>query len=432
MGELVIAGGQVLTPALEVREAEVRVDREAGTIVEIGPDLGAGGADVLDANGSLVMPGLVNAHTHVAMTLFRGYADDKPVDRWLEEDIWPIEAALTPEDVRAGAALGVLEMIKSGTTAFCDMYFEVDRIAAVVEAAGLRARLGYGMVTAEADAEAAREEFRHGLEVATELDGAADGRVRTAYMPHSLTTVDLELLGEFLPEARDRGIPVHFHANESPAFVEPIVDAHDRRPLPLADERGLLAPGDFLAHGVHLDEAEIDLLADRDAGIVHCPTSNMKLASGMAPVSALREAGVPVGIGTDGAASNNDLDMFGELQNAALLGKLAADDPRAVPAEAAVEMATAEGTELLGLGPGRLEEGRPADLAVVDLETPRLHPHHDLVSHLAYAVQGSDVRHTVCDGTVLMRDREVQTLEASAVIDRAASAAEALVARVAS
>ncbi len=429
MSELLIAGGRVLTPSLEVRSADVLVDQRAGTIEEIGTGLGTRDTE-LDASGALVMPGLVNAHTHVAMTLMRGYADDKPVDQWLAEDIWPIEAEFTPEDIRAGAALGILELIKTGTTAFADMYFEVDRIAEVVREAGVRARLGYGMVTEGADRGEALEELRHGLEVAVELDDGAEGRVTSAYMPHSLTTADIDLLPEFLPEARDRGIPVHYHANESPAFVDPIVEEREARPLEVADEKGLLAPGDFLAHGIHLDEAEIELLAERSVGIAHCPTSNMKLASGMAPISALRDAGVTVGIGTDGAASNNDLDMFGELQDAALLGKLAADDPRAVPAPAAVEMATKGGADLLGLRTGRVAEGWPADLAVLDLSSPRLQPEHDLVSHIAYAVQGTDVRHTICDGQVLMRDREVLTLDEAAVIEQAGEAATALLERV--
>jgi 5-methylthioadenosine/S-adenosylhomocysteine deaminase len=247
-------------------------------------------------------------------------------------------------------------------------------------------------------------------------------------MPHSLTTVDEELLREGVADAREAGVPVHFHANETRDEVEPIVDERGERPLAFADDLGLLGGDDFLAHGVHTDGAEIDRLAERGTAVVHCPASNMKLASGMAPVQAMRDAGVTVALGTDGAASNNDLDVFDELRDAAMVGKLAADDASAVPAEAAVRMATEGGAEALGLPAGRIEPRAVADLIVVDFDAPHLTPTHDHVSHLAYAVSGSDVRHTVCDGRVLMRDREVTTLDEAAVMararDRAAAVAE--------
>jgi len=414
METLAISGGRVLEPDMTVTEADVVVDRGTGRIDAVGDP--ADGADgTLDAEGCLVVPGLVNAHCHVAMTLLRGYADDKPLDPWLQEDVWPVEAALEPDDVRAGARLGLVEMIRNGVTAVGDMYFHVPEVAAAVEEAGLRARLGHGVVTVGKDDADARADFEEGLAVAREFDGAADGRVRTALMPHSLTTVDADLLDEFVPRARDAGVPVHYHANETEAEVEPIVEEHGVRPLAYADEHGLLASSDFVAHGVHVDETEVELLAERGVGVAHCPASNMKLASGIAPVQELLDAGVPVGIGTDGAASNNDLDVLDELRDAAMVGKLAAGDAGAVPAEAAVRAATAGGADLLGFDAGRVEPGALADIAVLDLEAAHLTPQHDLVSHLAYAARGSDVRHTVVGGDVLMRDREVLPFDAGAV-----------------
>jgi len=427
METLTVAGGRVLRPDGRVTEADVLVDRDAGTIAEVGPELA--GDDRLDAEGCLVIPGLVNAHTHVAMTLLRGYADDKPLDAWLREDVWPVEAELTADDIEAGTELGVLEMIRSGTTAFADMYFETDRVADVVDRAGLRARLGHGVVTVGKDEDAARADLRAGVDAARELDGAADGRVRTAVMPHSLTTVSDDLLAAAAEAAADAGVPLHFHANETEAEVEPILEAHGERPLAHADELGLLGAGNFLAHGVHVDDGEIDRLAETGTAVVHCPASNMKLASGMAPVRELLDAGVTVGLGTDGAASNNDLDLFDEIRDAAMLGKLAADDASAVPAAAAVRMATAGSADAIGLPGGRIEPGAAADLAVVDLSAPHLTPVHDPVSHLAYAARGSDVRHTVCDGEVLMCDREVLPLEADAVRTRATEHARDVVAR---
>jgi 5-methylthioadenosine/S-adenosylhomocysteine deaminase len=435
MNHLRVSGGRVLRPDGRVERADVAVDRDEGTIRAVGSPgeveeaVGAT-AETLDATDSLVIPGLVNAHTHVSMTLLRGYADDKPLDPWLREDIWPAEAELTPDDIEAGAALGAVEMIRSGTTAFADMYFAEERVAAVVDRAGLRARLGHGVVTVGKDDADARADVEEGLAVARELDGVADGRIRTAFMPHSLTTVDEDLLREGVAAAREAGVPVHLHANETTDEVDPIVDEREERPMAYADDVGALGPDDFFAHGVHVDGSEIDRLADAGTAVVHCPASNMKLASGMAPVQRLREAGVTVALGTDGAASNNDLDLFGEMRDAAMLGKLAADDASAVPAAAVVEMATRAGADALGLPGGRIEEGAAADLAVVDLNAPHLTPVHDPVSHLAYTARGGDVRHTICDGEVLMRDREVLTLDADAVQERAATAASDLVERV--
>jgi 5-methylthioadenosine/S-adenosylhomocysteine deaminase len=429
MSELLVSGGQVLRPDMSVEDADILVDQDSGEIIGV-DDPGAFGADdELDASGGLVIPGLVNAHTHVAMTLLRGHADDKPLDRWLQEDIWPVEAELTPTDIRVGADLGLVEMVKSGTTALSDMYFHVPELADAVEEAGVRAVLGHTAITVGKDDEGARADVQESLDVARELDGAADGRIATTFQPHSLTTVGEEYLREFVPEAREADLPIHLHANETTDEVDPIVDEQGMRPLEYADDVGLLGADTYVAHGVHVDETEIELLAETDTGVAHCPASNMKLASGMAPVQRLREAGVTVGIGTDGAASNNDLDMFDEIRDAAMIGKLAADDASAVPAHAAVEMATQGGADLLGIDGGRIEEGRVADLAVVDLEKPHLTPAHDLVSHLAYAVRGSDVRHTVCDGQVLMRDRDVVGVDERAVRERASEHARDLVAR---
>jgi 5-methylthioadenosine/S-adenosylhomocysteine deaminase len=426
--ELAVTGGRVLLPDLTVEQADVLVDVDEGVVREVGTDLA--GDEELDASGGLVMPGLVNAHTHVSMTLLRGYADDKPLDAWLQEDIWPAEGELTPEDVRVGAELGMLEMIKTGTTAFADMYFHVPEIVDAVADAGLRARLGHGVVTIAKGTETAHDDAEESIEVAREFDGAADGRVRTAFMPHSLTTVGEEFLDEYVPQAREAGVPVHIHANETADEVDPIVEEHGMRPLEYASEHGLLEPEDFVAHGVHTTNEEHELLAETGAGVVHCPASNMKLASGMAPVQAMRDAGVSVGLGTDGAASNNDLSLFDEMRDAAMLGKLAADDASAVPAETVVEMATKGGADVTGLPGGRIEAGAAADLVVVDLHAPHLTPGHDLVSHLAYAATGSDVRHTVCDGAVLMRDREVLTMDEESVLERAETAATDLVERV--
>jgi len=429
MSTLAIVGGQVLRPDMTVERADILVDSDTGTIETVGEPDTVTGDEELDATDGLVIPGLVNAHTHVAMALLRGYADDKPLDAWLQEDIWPVEAELQAEDVRAGTKLGIAEMIQSGTTAFGDMYFFMPEVADVVADVGMRARLGHGCITVGKDDEAAHEDFEEGLAFAREYDGAGDGRVRTMFTPHSLTTVDESFYREYVPRAREEGFPIHFHANETETEVDPIVDDHDKRPLEYADELDLLGEDSFLAHGVHVNQAEIELLVERNTAVIHCPASNMKLASGMAPVQEMLDAGVPVGLGTDGAASNNDLDLFDEMRDAAMIGKLAADDACAVAAPTVVEMATEGSAQALGFDSGRIEAGANADLAVLDLDTVHLTPPHDLVSHLAYAAGGSDVRHTICDGTVLMRDRKMLTMDVEQVKNEATERANALIDR---
>ncbi len=427
MSTLQITNGRILRPDMTVESADILADRETGRIVEVGDT--ATGDETLDASGQLVIPGLVNAHCHVAMTLLRGYADDKALDAWLREDIWPTEAALTTDDIVVGTRLGAVELLKNGVTTLGEMYFEVSEIAETLANAGMRTRIGHGIITVGKDEADARSDFETGLEVAKELDGAANGRIKTALMPHSLTTVAGALLEEYVPQARDAEIPLHYHANETRDEVDPIVDEHGMRPLEYADELGMLGSGDFIAHGVHTDRTEIELLAERGVGVAHCPASNMKLASGIAPIQSMLDAGVSVGIGTDGAASNNDLDAFDEMRDAAMVGKLESDDAAAVAAPDVVRAATRGGAELLGFDAGRIEEGALADFAVIDLEKPHLTPAHDLVSHLAYAVRGSDVKHTIVGGEIIVEDGEIRTLDGDAVRREAQKQADALIAR---
>ena len=428
MSTLRIVNGRVLRPDLSVERADLLIDRSSGRIRRIGTSLPVGD-DELDATDCLVCPGLTNAHTHVSMSLLRGIADDKPLSAWLREDIWPVEAEFSEGDVRVGAQLGLLEMIKAGTTSMADMYFHVPGIVDAVEEAGVRAMLGHAAITVGKEEADARADLDTSLEIASRYDGAADGRIRTAFQPHSLTTVEREYFEENVPRAREAEVPIHFHANETRDEVEPIVGAHGKRPLEYADDLGLLGPDTFIAHGVHVNDTELSILADTDTQVIHCPASNMKLASGIAPVQKMLDAGIQVGIGTDGAASNNDLDLFDEMRDAAMSGKIGADDAAAVPAAAVVRMAMETGASILGLSDGRIEEGAMADLAIIDFSSPHLTPVHDHVSHLAYAVTGADVRHTVCDGQVLMRDRTVQTLDEAAIKQEARDRAAAVVER---
>jgi 5-methylthioadenosine/S-adenosylhomocysteine deaminase len=422
--DLLIEDGYVYADG-RVIEADVGV--RDGDIVEVGD---AGDADrVLDASDSLVLPGMVNAHTHASMSLLRGYADDLPLGTWLEEHIWPIEAHLTREDIRVGAELAAVEMIRTGTTAFADMYFHMDEVAGVVEESGLRGSLGYGIITVGKDEEEAREELDEGVAFVREYDGAADGRVSAMLCPHAPYTCGEETLRNAAEAARESDVTLHTHLSETADEVEDSVDAHGERPPAYLDSLGFFDGDTYVAHGVHIDDDEAGTLARRGVGVAHCPSANMKLASGTAPVSEMLRAGVTVGIGTDGPASNNTLDMFKETRHAALVAKNRERDASAVPAEKALGMATRGGAELLGTGAGVIEEGRPADIAVVDLDAPHLTPRHDLVSHAVYAANGGDVVHTVVDGEVLMEDGRIETLDAESVITEAEETASELVER---
>lgn len=409
MSTLRVANGRVLRPDHTLVSADVLVDQETGTIHEVG-DV-SGGDTIIDAADGIVMPGLVNAHTHVAMTLMRGFAEDEPLEQWLNETVWPVEAALEPADVQAGARLGVAEMIRSGITAFSDMYFEVPEIAAVVDQAGVRATLGHTAISVGKDSAAAHADMEHSLETARELDGAADGRVRTTVQPHNSATVDRDVLEAHVPTAREEGFPLHYHTNETEDEVAGVLEETGRRPIVYADELGMLEPGDTLAHCVHVNDEEIELLAERGVTAIHNPAANMKIASGIAPVARLREAGVPVALGTDGPASNNDLDLFDEMCDAAMVAKIATRDAAALPAEAVLEMATVEGARALDIDSGRIEPGANADLIVVDTSEPKFDPGHNPVTSLVYTANGADVRHTICDGRLLMHDRTLLTID---------------------
>lgn len=415
MTSLAIVGGDVLTPSGTVVERDILVDSDRGIIEALVEPGTTAAMDTLDARNSLVIPGLVNAHTHVAMTLLRGHADDKALHAWLQEDIFPVEAALTAGDIEAGARLGMLEMIRGGTTTFCDMYFHEGAIADAAVDAGLRCLLGHGIITLGKDAEAIDDELETAAEFVSAHDGRGGGLINTAMMPHAVNTVDPDTLARTADIADEYDIPVHIHCSETTDDVETVAERDGCRPVHTLEEVGILDHQAFLAHGVHLDSAELDRLAATDSGIAHCPTANLKLASGIAPVTEAIEAGVPIGIGTDGPASNNDLDMLEELRLAALLAKVDAADASTLAAATAIRLATEGGAGLLGFESGRIEPGAPADLAVIDLDAPHFTPPHDLLSHLVYVASRDDVRHTVCDGTVLMRDREVLVFDEAAV-----------------
>lgn len=402
-----------------VRNAQVMVD--GPTIVYAGPAEGSpvgpeGFERIIDGHGGVVLPGLVNCHTHAAMTLLRSYADDLPLMRWLSEAVWPLEDRMEGEDIYWGTLLGCLEMIRGGVTSFADMYFFMDDAARAVERCGLRAVLSRGLIGNGPTAQKGLDESR---ELAAKWHGAADGRITVMLGPHAPYTCPPEYLAKVIELSAQLDLGIHIHLAETLAEIAEIKEKYKTTPVDLMLKTGLFDRPVLAAHCVHLTPDDINILAANNVGVAHNPESNMKLGSGIAPVGAMLAAGVRVGIGTDGAASNNDQDLFGEMRSAALLAKVAALDPTVLPAAQVLHMATRGGAEALGLtGAGVLSPGCKADLILVDIHQPHLTPLHDLTAHLVYAARASDVVLTMVDGCILWEQGRFTTLDGEEVMAR--------------
>ncbi|PYR88002.1 MAG: amidohydrolase [Acidobacteria bacterium] len=385
-------------------------------------------AQTIDASGSVVMPGLINTHTHAPMVLFRGLADDLALMDWLQKYIFPAEAkTVSPEFVRAGTRLAALEMIESGTTTYADMYYFEEEIARVTKAAGLRGVLGETIIQFPvADAKTPAESLARTEKFAAEF--AHDDLITPAVAPHAMYTLDEATLKACRALADRLRIPVIIHLAETKDEVTTSREKYRSTPAEYLESLGFWGPRTLAAHGVHLTDADIKILARHGVGVSHNPESNMKLASGTAPLQAMRRAGIRVGLGTDGAASNNDLDMFEAMRQAAFLHKLVSEDPRAMPAPLAIQLATIDGARALGMERdiGSLEPGKRADVIVVSMDSARQTPMYDPQSHLVYVTRGDDVKTTIVNGRVLMRDRKVLTLDRNAVL----AGARAFAARV--
>jgi 5-methylthioadenosine/S-adenosylhomocysteine deaminase len=423
---LVVTGGSIVTadPSNRVLSpGALAVDGR--DIVAVGsPDAIASqftGRDTLDASGAVVLPGLINTHTHAPMVLYRGLADDLALMDWLQKYIFPAEArTVSPEFVRAGTRLAVLEMIQSGTTTYADMYYFEEEIARVTKDAGIRGVLGQTIIEFPSpDAKTPSE----GIARASVFlrAWANDELIVPAIAPHAMYTLDTATLKAIRAVADRERAPVIIHLAETREEVKIARERYKATPVQYLERIGFWGPRTIAAHGVWLTPADIRILARRHVGLAHNPESNMKLASGTAPVLDLRKASVPVGLGTDGAASNNDLDMFEAMRQAALLHKLTSGDPRALPASTALRMATIDGARALGLDReiGSLEAGKRADLIVVSMSGARQTPLYDPVSHLVYVTRGDDVQSMVVNGQLVMRDRRVLTLNERAVLDDA-------------
>ena len=425
--ELIIRGGTVVTMVDgqgPIREGTVFVS--GGMITEIregnevsGKELAA--AEVIHAADAIVMPGLINSHTHTAMTLFRGFADDLPLREWLFDKIFPAEAVhLNPESVYWGALLGCLEMIASGTTACIEGYFFQDGPARAVYESGLRALVAQGVIDFPAPGVPSPQENLQVARNFLEKWRSVSDRVTPGIFCHSPLTCSEYTLREAWALSRDMGVPMQIHLSETKDEVSEILKRTGKRPVHYLDGLGILEEGLIAAHAVHLDDAELACLVGRGVGVVHVPESNMKLSSGVARVSEMIRMGITVGLGTDGCSSNNNLDLFQEMDTAAKLSKVATGDPVSLDARTVVKMSTLWGADVMGLGSqiGTLEVGKKADLIVVDIHAPHLCPMYDPMSTIVYSASGADVRDVVVNGKALMKNRTFTSLDPAEIMAR--------------
>jgi 5-methylthioadenosine/S-adenosylhomocysteine deaminase len=390
-------------------------------------------AERIDARGQVILPGLINAHTHAPMVLFRGLADDLALMDWLNKYIFPAEKkTVSPDFVRVGTNLAALEMIESGTTTFADMYYFESDIAEATHEAGLRGVLGQSVIKFPVNDAATPEEALARAEAFIK-QWKDDPLITPAIAPHAPYTVSPETLKAVRALANKYDVPVLIHLAETQDEVKQIRDLYHLSPTMFLDSVGLFDGKTLAAHAIWLDDADMALLAKKKVGLAHNPGSNMKLASGVAAVPKWIEKGIRAGLGTDGAASSNDLDMFEAMRLAAMLHKISEMNPQAMPAELALELATRRGADALGMGDriGSLEVGKQADIITVAMDGARQTPMYDAVSHLVYVSHGDDVRNTIVAGRILMRDRQVLTLKKADVLRDARAMAERVRAAVA-
>lgn len=365
--------------------------------------------EVIDGKGMLALPGLINTHTHVAMTLFRSYADDLALMDWLQNMIWPAEAHLDDDIVYWGSMLAFAEMIRGGTTAFCDMYMFMESCAKAAEKAGIRGNIARGLAGVTPNGEKALEE---NIRLYQDWNNACDGRIRVMLGPHAPYTCPPEYLKKVRDASEKYGIPIHIHLAETKGEVETCIEKFGITPIALMNQIGLFDRPTLAAHCVHVNEEDIQIMAEKHVCVAHNPGSNLKLASGIAPVPKMRSAGITVGLGTDGASSNNKLDMFAEMRLAALIHKAAALDPFAVKADEAMQMGTAEGAKCLGYDDlGALDEGKLADIILIDRSGYHWKPRFNSISLAVYAGNSMDVDTVIVNGRLLMRGKELLTID---------------------
>lgn len=383
-------------------------------IAYIGPDA-ITGTQTIDGRNHLAVPGWVNAHTHTAMTLFRSYADDMVLMDWLQNKIWPMENNLDGRAVYWGSLLGMAEMIRTGTTCFADMYFFMDETAQAARDCGIRAVLSRGLTGASvADGKSRLDE---NTELYKKWHGACDDRIRVMFGPHAPYTCSPDFIKSVVERAGSLGAEIHMHLSETQGEVDDCLKQYGKTPIALMEDLGMFELGTLAAHCVHVTEEDQAIMAKHHVRVAHNPQSNLKLASGIAPVASMLEKGLTVGLGTDGASSNNNLDMLEEVRLAALLAKTESGNLKAVPAAQALAMGTVQGAKAVGYDDlGQLAVGQRADIVLYNMDSPHWYPRHDRVSLLVYAASAQDVDTVLVDGRVLLQNKELTTIDLEKVI----------------
>lgn len=363
---------------------------------------------IIDLPEDVVMPGLINTHTHAAMTMLRSYADDLPLMPWLQTKIWPFEDKMSDEDIYWGTLLALGEMIQSGTTTMLDMYASMDQVAKAVLEAGTRGVLSRGLIGNAPNGERA---FAENIDLVKNYHGAGQGRIQVMFGPHAPYTCSGEFLQRVKQEADRLGVGIHIHVAETEDEIKTIKEQYGKTPVQWLDELGLFGGHVVAAHCVHLTEEDQEIMAQSKVFVAHNPESNMKLNSGTAPIPELRSRGVVVGLGTDGTSSNNNLDMFGEMRSAAFQQKLV-KGATALPAYEVLQMATVDGARTLGLHyVGVLAPGYKADLISINFDQPHFYPRFSIPAHLVYVAHAGDVRTVMVDGKILMQERQLMTID---------------------
>ncbi len=367
---------------------------------------------VIDGENKLLMPGLVNAHTHIGMSVFRNYADDMPLHQWLTEAIWPIEGKLEAEDLYWASLLSIIEMVESGTTTFADMYFFMDEVARAVGETGIRAVLARGL-SDDKDPDKNRAKLNEVRQMYENWNNKFNNRIKVMVGPHAPYTCGTEFLKECVALAKDLNTGIHIHLSETKKEVLDCLNQYDKSPIEYAKDIGIFDVHTLAAHCVILSDEDLDIIRDKNVFPVNNPASNLKLGSGFAKVDDMLRMGIPVSLGTDGSSSNNNLNMFEEIKLAAIVNKALTEDATAVSAYEALEMATINGAMALGLEDeiGSIEPGKKADLIILDLNKSHFHPRNNLISALAYSAQGSDVDTVIIDGEVIMENRKFPNID---------------------
>lgn len=369
---------------------------EGNRFKTIGVPEGTPADEVLEAEGMAIVPPFYNTHNHAAMTLLRGYADDMPLQKWLEEYIWPFEAKMTSADIRRGSEMAVKEMVSGGSVFFNDMYFDIEETVDVVARSGMRAAIGVTFMESHSKAQQAEK-----LDLLKNWSDPTGGRIMLTVAPHAIYTVGKDLLVRCAEVAREQNFKLHIHISETEQEVKDCLEKRGTTPVRYLDSIGVLGPNVIAAHVVHIDEQEADILAERGVTVSHCPCSNMKLSSGVFKYEMMMKAGCRITLGTDGPSSGNNLDMREAMKFAALLAKVSSGNPALLSAEEIFRWATVNGAEAFGIDAGVIEEGKLADAVLLDMNNVKMQPCYNLISNWVYSADSGSVAKVICDGKII-------------------------------